>query len=107
AIGGARFLPGKTLLKLGYSLDLARDQDRVINQQAGTALVGDIHAFALQVIANGRRHMDLEAGGEDHFAVTPRVRVDEERQPQPAIALKEPFKPPMMVHVTMRDDDCA
>ena len=53
AIGGARFLPGKALLKLRDSLDLAGDQDRTIDQQAGATRVSDVHTLAPQVIAAG------------------------------------------------------
>src|SRR5439155_26362996 len=107
AIGSARFLPGKALLKLRDSLDLARDQDRNIHQQARATHVSDLHIFAPQVIAAGRRHVDLEAGRENNFAVAPGVRVDEKREAEFAVPLKESLKPAVMVNVAVRDDDRA
>src|ERR1700752_4052283 len=44
AVRATRLLPGKSLLEVGDSLDLARDQEHVIDQHAGTARVRNLNA---------------------------------------------------------------
>ena len=71
---------GKATLELGHALDLPRDQDTTIEQQAVRALLDYFQPLGLQVVATRRRQAQLAARWKHDPALTPRVRVDHQRQ---------------------------
>ena len=48
-------MDGEAALELGYTLDLPRDQDATIEQQAVSALLDYFQPFGFQVLATRRR----------------------------------------------------
>src|SRR5205085_7733291 len=61
-------------------------------------------SLGLEVAPAWRRQHHLVPGREDELAFLPGFGMDDQREPPPTVALKERFKPAVMVGVAVRND---
>ena len=104
-IAGQGVVRRKPLLKFGHPLDLAGDQDRVVDEKAGPRLLDDLQALVLQVTLAGGRHVDLVSGRKHYLSLPPRLRVDDEGKLASTVSREESLEPAVMIAVAVRDRD--
>src|SRR5215218_309300 len=101
----ARVIEREALLKVGNALDLAGYQHRAIDQEARLALLGDLDPLAVEILAARWWEVQLGARREDYLAVSPGLRVDNERHPPGTDAPDHTLQPAVVIAVPVRHHD--
>src|SRR5579864_1375406 len=102
---GVYLLQRKPFLEVGYTIDLPGYQYHAIKQERWPALLDDLDTFAVKVGMTGWGHMNFLAGGKDNPALSPRIRMQDERHFAPSNTVKHSLESAMMIGMSVRKDN--
>jgi hypothetical protein len=98
-------LQRKSLLEVGYALDLSCYQYHAVEQERWPTLFDDSNAFVIEITMTGWRYMDLDACGKYDSAVTPDVGMQDEWHVVATDTLKDALESTVMIRMTMRENN--